>query len=615
MWSDNETNIDYIDFQNYINAICRIIDNKNLHPCSLGVFGDWGSGKSSLMKMVSEKYESNEDVLVIKFNGWLFEGYEDAKTVLMGRIVDEIVAKRTLSEKAKDLAFKLFKKIDFMKVGGTLFKYGISFATMGPAGLAIASTTDALSKFKDIKPEEYLKEKKESPENDIRSSIQEFHKNFEELLDETKLKNIIVFIDDLDRCCPDTIIATLEAIKLFLFVKNTIFIIGADERLIKYAVRKRFPEIPGDNAEVGRDYLEKLIQFPIRIPFLSSWEIETYINLLFSKLYLEDEKFEILRNKIFEEKNKSNLSYSFVLNIDTISKLLVNEINSDHKEALLLSAQITPVLTIGLNGNPRQCKRFLNTLLLRYEMALSKNITLKKRILSKLMLLEYFKPESFKVLYEMQATNNGIVEGIEKLENKDFDIEKEKLEDIPDKLQESLKDNWFKQWIKSEPYLHGENLQPYFYFSRDKLFTSGLTVQQRMTPTTQDIFIKLINESEAIRENGFKSCPSLSEGDSTAIFEALTNIIKKEEDQNKNILNFKILIKFCEIRKEQLSQLFIFFDNVPDTVISISIIPLLKGISDENNEFKSSVDKLMTKWESSKSNTKLANLLKRRKDK
>lgn len=613
MWSDNETNIDFIDFQNYVNAICRIIDDENLHPCSIGVFGDWGSGKSSLMKMVSEKYEHEEDVLVIKFNGWLFEGYEDAKTVLMGRIIDEIVAKRTLSEKAKDLAFKLFKKIDLMKVGGALFKYGLSFATLGPAGIAITSATDALSKIKDINPEDYLKDKQEFPEKDFRYSIQEFHKNFEELLDETKLKKIIVVIDDLDRCCPETIIATLEAIKLFLFAKNTIFIIGADERLIKYAVRKRFPEIPGDNAEVGRDYLEKLIQFPIRIPFLSSWEIETYINLLFSKLYLEKEEFETLRNKIFEEKNKNNLSYSFVLNIDTISKLLGKDIESDHKEVLLLSAQITPVLTSGLNGNPRQCKRFLNTLLLRYEIASSKKITLLKRILSKLMLLEYFKPETFKLLYEMQANNNGIVEGIEELEK--VDIDKVIPSDIPNKLQESLKDNWFKQWIKYEPHLQGENLQPYFYFSRDKLFTTGSLVQQRMTPATQDIFIQLINESEAIRETGFKSCPSLSEGDSTAIFEALTNKIKKEEDINKNILNFKILIKFCNTRKEHLSQLFIFFDSIPDTMISIAIVPLLKGLTNENVEFKSSIDKLMNKWRESKSNNKLANLLKQRKGK
>src|SRR5947207_15649 len=100
MWNDCETNSDFIDYQHYVNAIVKIIDNEELLPCSIGVFGDWGSGKSSLMKMVEDRYTDQSDTLVIKFNGWLFEGYDDTKTVLMSSIVDEIIRRRTLSEKA-----------------------------------------------------------------------------------------------------------------------------------------------------------------------------------------------------------------------------------------------------------------------------------------------------------------------------------------------------------------------------------------------------------------------------------------------------------------------------------------------------------------------------------
>ena len=71
-----------------------IVNNANLLPCSIGVFGDWGSGKSSLMRMVEEIYSEDKDSLIINFNGWLFEGYEDTKTVLMGRIVNEIIKKK-----------------------------------------------------------------------------------------------------------------------------------------------------------------------------------------------------------------------------------------------------------------------------------------------------------------------------------------------------------------------------------------------------------------------------------------------------------------------------------------------------------------------------------------
>ena len=69
MWNDNETNSDFIDYQHLVNAVTSIIDNASLLPCSIGVFGDWGSGKSSLMKMVEEKYNENDDILIINFNG------------------------------------------------------------------------------------------------------------------------------------------------------------------------------------------------------------------------------------------------------------------------------------------------------------------------------------------------------------------------------------------------------------------------------------------------------------------------------------------------------------------------------------------------------------------
>ena len=122
MWNDSETNSDFIDYQHYVNAVVKIIDNEELLPCSIGVFGDWGSGKSSLMKMVEDKFKDQNDTLVIKFNGWLFEGYEDTKTVLIGSIIDEIIRKRKLTEKAIKLGAKILKKIDVIKISGTALK-------------------------------------------------------------------------------------------------------------------------------------------------------------------------------------------------------------------------------------------------------------------------------------------------------------------------------------------------------------------------------------------------------------------------------------------------------------------------------------------------------------
>lgn len=101
MWKDSETDFDLLDFDYLIDITKDIIENDSLSPCTIGVYGDWGSGKSSLVEMLLKDYEDKEDYLCIKFNGWLFEDYEDAKTALLGTILDKIKEHRKFSAKAK----------------------------------------------------------------------------------------------------------------------------------------------------------------------------------------------------------------------------------------------------------------------------------------------------------------------------------------------------------------------------------------------------------------------------------------------------------------------------------------------------------------------------------
>ena len=611
MWSDNETNSDFIDFQHLIGAISSIIDNDTLLPCSIGVFGDWGSGKSSLMKMVEDKYAEDKDILVINFNGWLFEGYEDTKTVLLSRIVDEIIKKRTLDEKALKFAAKLLRKIDLIKLGHSAVKYGLGFLIMGPSGLALTSSADALQKFATVDYEEYLKNKpkKEDPDETLRTDIQEFNLNFEQLINETKIKKVIVFIDDLDRCSHDTVIGTLEAIKLFLFVKNTAFIIGADERLIKYAVRRRFPEIPGDNTEVGRDYLEKLIQYPVRIPPLSEIEITIYINLLFTKLYTDIGAFEIVRKSVLKKKNDNQ--YGFTLNLDNINDF-IKEVGEELKEALLLSAQLIPVLTVGLNGNPRQVKRFLNTLLLRHEMAKSKGEELDKRILAKLMLIEYFKSETFKSIYEEQAKNNGLIPWIgsaEELLKKGL-FKEDEIDTLPIEQQAYIQDNWTRDWLASEPSLAQVNLQSYFYFSRDKLSLSGIKLQ-RMSSQAQEVFRKLMNDAESIKNVALRDSVSLSPADASAIFETLSEKVKYEGRVVGESSPLKKLADFCEVRKELISQFLVMLEKLPHQTLPISAVTWVTSLTSES-EYVQFGKKILRSWSESTTNKNLAKIAKRK---
>lgn len=92
MWKDSETEIDYLNFDYIVDAVTKIVLDEELSPSSIGLYGDWGSGKSSLMKMIERKLTQDEDnsILCVRFNGWLFEGYEDAKTALCGTILEKI---------------------------------------------------------------------------------------------------------------------------------------------------------------------------------------------------------------------------------------------------------------------------------------------------------------------------------------------------------------------------------------------------------------------------------------------------------------------------------------------------------------------------------------------
>lgn len=502
------------------------------------------------------------------------------------------------------------KRIDLLKLSGSAIKYGVGFATMGPAGLAAVSVADMLGKVKDIDYEAYIKERKEgNPEQNLRSNIQEFHENFEELIHETNIERIVVLIDDLDRCSPDTIIGTLEAIKLFLFTKKTAFIIGADERLIKYAVRRRFPEIPGDSTEVGRDYLEKLIQYPIRIPPLNTIELINYVNLLFSQLHIDIGEFEIARGNIMTEKQKKGFDFVFD---ETNADQFFNEVKEEFKESFRLSAQVVPILSVGLSGNPRQSKRFLNALLIRYSMAKSKGIDLNKRVLAKLMLLEYFKPETFNSFHQLQTENGGVLPKIGLIEKraigKEDKADTEGENKISTEQEAYLQDSWLKNWFGSEPSLQNQNLQPYYYFSRDRLSLMGLSLQH-MSPRAQEFYRKLISEAESISNNALKDAKGLSDGDASAIFEALGQKIKETGKGSGTNTLLQRIFSLSKQRPELMSQLMGFIEKFPDNDLPVSVVSWLHDTS-ENTQYKAVAKGLVQKWETSTSNKILAKISK-----
>ena len=102
MWKDSETELDFLDYDYLVQSIISIIMNDKLLPASIGVYGDWGSGKSSLIRMCKTQLEEKDkNIKCLIFNGWLFENYEDAKTAILGEILDTFKEEAKVSEKIK----------------------------------------------------------------------------------------------------------------------------------------------------------------------------------------------------------------------------------------------------------------------------------------------------------------------------------------------------------------------------------------------------------------------------------------------------------------------------------------------------------------------------------
>lgn len=533
MWPDKETNIDYLNFGYIVDLIVEIAMNRELTPSTIGLYGDWGSGKSSLMKLAQDRIErlskakkKKEDdtpkTLCIEFNGWLFEGYEDTKTSLCGTILDKLDDEQRFGPEVANKAKDLIKKIDFKKLIGKGVKFGMDYLLTGGIGaltdLTLSSILNSLKdksgsiETKDI--EDVLAKFK--TEEKTRTEIKKFRDDFKQLLEDSKVENVIVFIDELDRCSPDTILDLFEAMRLFLFVDGMSFIIGADERLIQYAIKTKYKEVPGNNLDIGKEYLEKVIQYPVTIPQLNHAEVNQYLVCLLLEQTLSEEEF----NKFLKVVNSIEPDTEL-----TIERLNEKEsgITGKCKDDMALARQISSVLAPSINGNPRQCKRFLNTLAMRLSLAKARGVKLDKNILAKLMLAEYFNPEFFKAI--IKPENRELFKAFEKgdalKEDNPFAIWKDK--------------EWVKNWMQNGTNLDDEKLEKYVYFANVKN-RYGQSNLDQLSPSARKCYEYLVDRTDTNRNAALKLVDNLSPGEKAIIANEEFAIIERSSSMNVEVL-------------------------------------------------------------------------------
>ncbi len=563
MWTDNVTDLDFLGFDVHANLIKELIKDEKMLPLTIGLFGDWGSGKSSILEVLKGEIEKEPKTACLYFNGWVFEGYDDAKAALLEAILKEFEDEKKFGDEIKDDIRKLIKSVNWMRVIGFGMKNialpaaaaymtgGLSLIPQLVNGLKDAANNpdELVAKIKGHDAEGFLKQfVKESEDNDKFDVVRKFRDDFEELLKKSKIDKLVIIIDDLDRCLPDRIIDNLEAIKLFLNVKNTAFVIGADPRIVRHAIEYRYKDkIIDTNAEntndrIVNDYLEKLIQIPYSLPKLSDSEVETYITLLFCENDLEsaDDFNKVLDafKKFREEERYSVFDFAKVKDaVGVASKTEKLEQN------VSLIAKLSPIISESLYGNPRQIKRFLNTFMLRKKLATVANIKdFKDDILAKLMILEYAEPKLFEILYNWQISNHGIAAQLEKLEEICYKKGDGKLT-FTDDLKEWNKPK-IVNWMSSEPLLSKIDLRDYYWISRDKL--SSMQSNLLVPPVVKSLMAKL--EPDGMAEKLTikvlnAELKVLNENHQSAFFSLLKQRIIAEPDKNRYYELFNIALR------------------------------------------------------------------------
>lgn len=405
MWADNETERDFLNFSGIADTIAEIIAQANGRPVSIGVSGMWGVGKSSLIKLTRAsldarpKKDGDRDVVVVEFNAWLYQGFDDARAALMDVIAEKLLHEAESRKKATDKVADFGRRIKWLRLGKLVALDGAALALgLPPLGVLGGLFTSAREMVDGVSSKELQhageaakragKEVKgilgPKAETSPPKEIQALRDSFEAALEELGI-TLVVLIDDLDRCLPPTTISTLEAIRLFLFLRHAAFVIAADDGMIKHAVRRHFEGITDD---LVVNYFDKLIQVPIRVPPLGTQEVRAYLMLLFvDNSNLDQTIKDRIRAGVCDQLKKTwqgkRVDRAFVATLHAdLPGALVGKLDTAERLAPLM------VTATGIAGNPRLIKRFLNALSIRMTISNAQGVGVDEAVLAKLMLFE-----------------------------------------------------------------------------------------------------------------------------------------------------------------------------------------------------------------------------------
>ncbi|EIJ0947496.1 ATPase [Vibrio vulnificus] len=596
MWSDKESSTDFLNFNETAESIKDLITEKELMPISVGIFGNWGAGKSTILELTKRSLENDDkegkEYIQIHFDAWMFEGFDDAKAALLETIAFELLKEAEGDKGQLEKAREFAKRVDKIRLLGMLAEGGAALSGFPTFGLSqkligwfgeddeesetqsdegdfdigdVKATADTIDKVAKSGKGVIKPKKKLSPPTEIRK----FRSAYSSLLEGFN-KPLIVYVDNLDRCSPINAISTLEAIRLFLFLPNTAFVIAADEDMIRLAV-PHFHK--GASQRHQTDYLDKLIQIPVHVPKPGVAEVRAYLMMLIAS----DRKVKMMEFEKIRSKLEESLRLSWQQEQITIDDLLADcEIDdkSELRGEFKVAEQLAPILaeSSNINGNPRIVKRLLNQVRMRLKTAKRRGMQLDEKTITKFVIFERcMGTQATNKLYELIDKENGLPVVIENMENIDevFDHEK-----IPEEWKHDL--GFLEKWSKLPPSFAGQDLTAAAYLSRQSIPMGA--INSVMSGAAQKLLDGLSKQKHRPSEVNSQLIELTSAEEYLSVMDGLIEKFKLVEDWLKMPVGFygarMLALKDGKCRSVFLAYL----KTVPDKAWKRAVVKELEGI-------------------------------------
>ena len=516
LWSDEPSPVDLLAFGAVAETAVEAVLDDALDPIALGISGPWGSGKSTVLKLIEAELaargDANEDeqILVVETDPWRYDPDVGAKATLILEVLNALTAeleeRGSMPAEVEGALKKLVKRVNWAKALKLAARSAITLQLPGVDNLS------GLVNEGDVEGDS-------APRN-----LDDFRQDFAELLADEQLhhlRRIVVLVDDLDRCLPETVVDTLETMRLFLSAPKMSFVIAADEDRVADALRDRYPVGNGsaENAEEpARLYLHKIVQTTLRLPALSRFDTEAYLLLLLLQRKADQKLTDAQFEQIVRDCTELRIAAGTIDSIEIPTGL---DIAAERQFA----ARLTPILYEKLRGSPRRVKRFLNDLNVRSSIAERRGIELDVSVVAKLMVLELLLPEEFNTVLGWLARGalRRQLARLEEVAGRSVPAEKpdkiedqEPVEDTSKKPRpkqgkassdkpddengndEGFADNLVR-WARLSPSLEDIDLSPYMHlaasFAGTPLIDSGLPERLR------DVAANLLSSSRALQKS------------------------------------------------------------------------------------------------------------------